>query len=156
MLRRLRKHGVKLRPSKCTLFQREARYLGRIMNQVGHSIDPKSTKAVTSLRDSKPTNVGEVRKLTGLLSYYRRYIQHFSRITKPLYDLLKEPERKGQLPQKSQRGRSKSAKHKGQVLAREPVNWTSKHQAAWSNSSVQSPIPGNGLPRLYEAIHPPH
>ena len=75
------------------------------MNQVGHSIDPESTKAVTSLRDSKPKNVGEVRKLTGLLSYYRRYIQHFSRIAKPLYDLLKETERKGQLQQKSQRGR---------------------------------------------------
>ena len=126
--RSLRKHGVKLKPSKCTLFQREVRYLGRIVNQVGHSIDPESTKAVTSLRDTKPKSVGEVRKLTGLLSYYRRYIQHFSRIARPLYDLLKEPEQKGQLPRKNQRGRSKSAKQKGQ--GREPVNWTSEHQAA--------------------------
>ena len=130
VLRRLRKHGVNLKPSKCTLFQREVRYLGRIVNQAGHSIDPESMKAVTSLRDPKPKNVGEVCKLNGLLSYYRRYIQHFSRIAKPLYDLLKEPERKGQLQRKSQRGRSKSAKQKGQVSAREPVNWTSEHQAA--------------------------
>ena len=132
VLRRLRKHRVKLKPSKCTLFQLEVRYLGRIVNQAGHSIDPESTKAVTSLRDSKPKNVGEVRKLNGLLSYYRRYIQHFSRIAKPLYDLLKEPERKGQLQRKSQRGRSakQSAKQKGQVSAREPVNWTSEHEAA--------------------------
>ena len=84
VLRRLRKHGIKLRPTKCTLFWREVRYLGRMVNQIGHSIEPKSTKAVTSLRDSKPKNVGEVRKLTGLLSYYRRYIQHFSRIANPL------------------------------------------------------------------------
>ena len=141
VLRRLRKHGVKLKPSKCTLFQREVRYLGRILNQVGHSINPESTKAVTSLRDSNPKNVGEVRKLTGLLSYYRRYIQHFSRIAKPLYDLLKEPERKGKLPQKSQRGRSKSAEQKGQVSAREPVNWTSEHQAALEQliSAITSP-----------------
>ena len=74
VLRRLRKHGVKLKPSKCNLFQREVRYLGRIVNQTGHSIDPENTKAVTSLRESMPKTVGEVRKLTGLLSYYRRYI----------------------------------------------------------------------------------
>ena len=52
VLRHLRKHGVKLKPSKCTLFQREVRYLGRIVNKAGHSIDSDSTKAVTSLRDS--------------------------------------------------------------------------------------------------------
>ena len=73
VLRRLRKHGIKLEPSKCTLLQRKVRYLGRIVNQVGHSIDPDSTKAVTSLRDSKPKNFGENRKLTGLLNYYRRF-----------------------------------------------------------------------------------
>ena len=43
------------------------------MKQVKHDIDPESTKAVTSLRDSKPKNVGENRKLTGLLNYYRRF-----------------------------------------------------------------------------------
>ena len=47
-----------------------------------------------------------------------------------LYDPLKEPERKGQPLRKSQRGRSKPAKQKGQVSAHEPVNWTSEHQAA--------------------------
>ena len=73
VLRRLRKHGVKLKPSKCSLFQREVHYLGRIVNQSGHSIDPENTKAVTNLRESMPKAVGEVRKLTGLLSYYRRF-----------------------------------------------------------------------------------
>lgn len=99
VLKRLRRYGVKLKPSKCHLFQREVRYLGRIVNQHGHSIDPENTKAVTSLRDSRPKTVGEVRKLTGLLSYYRRYIQHFSKIARPIYDLLKEPPKKGQLHQ---------------------------------------------------------
>ena len=76
VLRRLRKHGIKLKPNKCHLFQREVRYLGRIVSQSGHRIDPESTKAVTSLKESRPKTVGEVRKLTGLLSYYRRYIKN--------------------------------------------------------------------------------
>lgn len=99
----LRKHGVKLRSSSYSLFQREVRYLDRIVNQAGHSIDPESTKAVTSLRKSVPNTVGEVRKLTGVLSYYRKYIWNFAKIAKPLYDLLKEPEKKGKSPQRNQR-----------------------------------------------------
>ena len=111
------------------------------MSQVGHSIDLESTKAVTSLRESKPKNVGEVRKLTGLLSYYRRYIQHFSRIAKPLYDLLKEPERKGPLPQKSQsKDQSQPSRRDKYRPASQSTRQASIKQR-WSNSSVQSPIP---------------
>ena len=54
VLRRLRKHGIKLKPSKCHLFQR---YLGWIVSQNGHRIDPEGTKAVTSLKESRPKTV---------------------------------------------------------------------------------------------------
>ena len=120
VLRRPRKHGIKLKPSKCHLFQREVRYLGRIISQNGHRIDPEGTKAVTSLRESRPKTVGEVRILTGLLSYYRRYIKHFSRIAKPLYDLLKGPDEKGHLS-RTQKETGKTAKQRGQQSSREPV-----------------------------------
>ena len=83
VLRQLRKHGVKLKPSKCSLFQREVCFLGRIVNHSGHTIDPRNTVAVTKLRDSNPKTVGDVRKLTGLLS-----IKQFSRIAKPLFELV--------------------------------------------------------------------
>ena len=68
VLRQLRKHGVKLKPSKCSLLPREVCFLGRIVNYSGHTIDPRNTVAVTKLRDSNPKTVGDVRKLTGLLS----------------------------------------------------------------------------------------
>ena len=141
VLRRLRKHGVKLKPSKCSLFQREVCYLGRIVNQSGHIIDPETTKAVTSLRESMPKTVGEVRKLTGLLSYYRRYISDFAKIAKPLYDLLKEPETRGQSPRRTQRRNTRPVRNKGQVSSREPVNWTSEPQAAIDKliSAVSNP-----------------
>ena len=141
VLRHLRKHGVKLKPRKCSLFQREVCFLGRIVNQDGYSIDPQSTKAVTSLRESPPKTVGEVRKLTGLLSYYRRYIQDFAKTAKPLYDLLKEPDKKGQPQQRTQRGKTGPVKHKGQVSSRERVNWTSEHQAGLDQliTAISSP-----------------
>ena len=129
VLRRLRKHGIKLKPSKCYLFQREVRYLGRIVSQNGHRIDPEGTKAVTSLKEFQPKTVGEVRKFSGLLSYYRRYIKHFSIIAKPLYDLLKGPDEK-RLLSRTQRDGGKTAKQRGQQTSREPVKWTSSCQEA--------------------------
>ena len=73
--------------------------------------------------------MGEVRKLTGLLSYYRRYIKHFSRIAKPLYDLLKGPDEKGHLS-RTQRERGKTATRRGQQSSHEPLKCTSEcHEA---------------------------
>ena len=106
VLRRPRKHGIKLKPSKFHLFQRKVRYLGRIVSKSGHRINPEGTKTVTSLKEYQPRTVGEVRKLTGLLSYYKRYIKNFSRIAKPLYGLFKGPDEKGHLS-RTRRGTGK-------------------------------------------------
>ena len=50
---------------------------------------------------------------------------NFSRIAKPLYDLLKGPDEKGHLS-RTQRERGKTAKQRGQQSSREPVKWTSE------------------------------
>ena len=39
-------------------------------------------------RTHKPQNVGDVWKLPRLFGYYRRYVENFSRIAKPIFDLL--------------------------------------------------------------------
>lgn len=88
VLQRLRQHGVKLKPKKCRLFRKEVTCLGRIISSDGHRPDPSNVEAVTALRSKQPTTVGEVRKLLGLLGYHRQYIQDFSVIAKPLYELL--------------------------------------------------------------------
>ncbi|KAL0177456.1 hypothetical protein M9458_026350, partial [Cirrhinus mrigala] len=81
VLRALQKHGVKLRPAKCELFKKEVRYVGRLVSAEGVRIDPSDLEAVLSLKERKPNTVG-------FLSYYRTFIQDFSRIAKPLYELL--------------------------------------------------------------------
>ena len=90
VLRRLRKHGVKLNPCKCKMFAQEVSYLGHIISHDGYKMGPTNVKAVIALKDLKPRSVQEVRRLVGLLSVYRRFIPHFSKEAKPLYELLKQ------------------------------------------------------------------
>ena len=107
VLRRLQEHGIKVKPSKCNFFQRRVRYLGRIVSGDGYSLDPEDTVAVHNLAKQKPETVGDVRKVLGFLSYYRQYIQDFSRIAKPLYDLMAGPD---------------------PLVSNHRVTWTDEHQ----------------------------
>lgn len=81
VLRRLREHGVKLKPRKCELLNRKVKFLGRVVSEEGYTLDPSSIKSVLALKDSPPKTVNEVRKLMGFLNYYRRYVKNFSIIS---------------------------------------------------------------------------
>ncbi|KAK3752993.1 hypothetical protein QZH41_016307, partial [Actinostola sp. cb2023] len=121
VLRRLRKHGVKLKPKKCDMFKHEVKFLGRIVSKDGYRMDPNNVKAVVQLKDLHPKNVGEVRQIAGLLSYYRRYIKDFARLAKPIYDLISEDKVGSQ------------KKKVGQRPSKEPVCWTKEHQTVLQN-----------------------
>lgn len=54
-------------------------------------MDPADTAAVRALKHKKLCNIGELRTILGLLSYYQQYVRDFSRIASPLYYLLKIP-----------------------------------------------------------------
>ena len=125
VLRRFKEHGVKLRPKKCSLFQQEVRYLGRLVSSDGHRFDPADVAAVKALGERKPTTVGDVRKLLGILGYYRSYIQGFSTIAKPLYALLK-PEQ--QLPPKEGQKPAKTQNQSGHPHSKQKIQWTTEHQ----------------------------
>lgn len=122
VLRALQNHGVKLRPEKCELFRRQIRYVARLVSADGVHIDPKDLEAVCSLKAKIPQTVGDVRQLVGFLSYYRSYIQDFSRIAKPIYELLHVKPGMS-LVQPHQ------AKCQGpQLSSKTRVEWTDEHQ----------------------------
>ena len=127
VLRRLREHGIKLKARKCKMFKKEVNYLGRIVSADGYRVDPSNVKAVLALKETNPKTVGDVRKLLGLLGYYRKYIQDFSRIAQPLFELLKTPVVKiNKLLTQTERG---SRKRSGtQAQSSHSIVWSQEHQ----------------------------
>ena len=58
---------------------------GHVFSADGMKPDPRKTEAISEW--PIPTSVKEVRQFVGLASYYRRYIQYFAEISKPLHVL---------------------------------------------------------------------
>ena len=65
--------------------------MGNIVSREGYKADTSNTHALTVLKEQQPKTVGDVRRILGLLNYYRKYIPNFSQIATPLFDLLKQP-----------------------------------------------------------------
>jgi hypothetical protein len=85
---RMRAAGLKFNPDKCHLFQRQIAFLGYVVSQTGVSPDPKKVETILSW--PQPTNVTELRAWIGIIGYYRRWIEGFSRRAGPLFELLKK------------------------------------------------------------------
>lgn len=129
VLRRYQAHGVKLTTKKCEVFKDEVKLLGKIVSKDGYCMDSGEIAPVQALKDRKPETVRDLRKMLGFLSYYRLNIPNFSRMAKPLYNLLsteKTPEHKNQKP----RVTTKRGKHKpsDQLSSGQPIVWTEQHQ----------------------------
>ena len=75
---------------KCKLFQKQINYLGRLITDKGYGMGASNIKAVADLVTNAPSNTGQLRRVLGLLGYYRRYLKAFSRIAQPVFDLLKK------------------------------------------------------------------
>ena len=88
VFQRLRAAGLKLKPSKCTLFEPETLYLGHIVSAEGIKCDPKKVEAVKNW--VRPNNYRDVQVFLGTVNYYNRFIKDFSKIAHPLRKIPKD------------------------------------------------------------------
>jgi transposase InsO family protein len=88
VLDRLRDAGLKLKPGKCFLFQKELTYLGHVIS--GEGIQTDKTKIQNILDWPEPRNVKDLRSFLGLAKYYSRFVEGFSDLAGPLFDLTKK------------------------------------------------------------------
>jgi hypothetical protein len=65
---------------------KEVSFLGHIISEGGIFVDPSKVKDILSWKT--PQNVLDIRSFLGLAGYYRRFIKGFSKISKPMIELL--------------------------------------------------------------------
>lgn len=86
MLKLLREHWLKLKPSKCHILEPQVRYLGFVISQEGIKTDPEKIRAVQEW--PTPCTVKEVRRFVAFCSFYRRFVENFARVAAPLHALM--------------------------------------------------------------------
>ena len=116
VFKKLERAGLKLKPQKCSMFQKEIKYLGHIVSEQGVKTDPDKITAVTKW--PTPTTVTELQSFLGFASFYRRFIKGFSKIAKPLHEATQ--------------GLYPNSKKKQRKLSSQKLVWGSAQQQAFN------------------------
>ena len=117
VLTRLKECGLKLSPEKCVFVEEKVKFLGHVVSGQGVETDPAKIEKVSKW--PTPKNSDEPRSFLAFAGYYRRFIKDFSKITRPLSDLLP--------PTTTKKSTYKAPKQKTEW------NWTEEHQNIFDN-----------------------
>lgn len=79
---------LELRLDKCRFFQTKLDYLGYTITSEG--IRPTNQGLEAIKRFPIPRNTRDVQSFLGMCSYFRKFVENFSVIAKPLYDIIKK------------------------------------------------------------------
>ena len=86
VFQKLKSAGLKLKPSKCELFKQSISYLEHVVSEEEVETDPKKIAAVKEWE--RPHNIRSVRRFLCFVINYRKFIKDYSKIARPLYNLI--------------------------------------------------------------------
>jgi hypothetical protein len=86
VLGKLRAHKLYAKFSKCEFWLEKISFLGHILTAKGVAVDPRKVETVSNWQQP----MSEIRSFLGLAGYYRRFIEEFSKIARPMTELLKK------------------------------------------------------------------
>jgi hypothetical protein len=88
VLQKLQDNQLYAKFTKCEFWLDEVHFLAHIISKGGISVDPAKVTTIFSWKI--PSTVLEVRSFLGLACYYRRFIEGFPKIAKPMTSLLEK------------------------------------------------------------------
>jgi transposase InsO family protein len=86
VMERLRKYALYANRKKCEFYTQSVQFLGFIVSNTGVSMDPERVESIAEWPE--PQSYRDIQQFLGFANFYRRFIEGFSRITKPLNKLL--------------------------------------------------------------------
>ena len=88
VLTALENNHMKLKLSKCQWSQKQLKFLGHIINGDGLQPDPRKVEAIKNW--PRPVTLKQLQQFLGYANFLRRYVNNFSQIAHPLYELASE------------------------------------------------------------------
>ncbi|GJU04655.1 putative reverse transcriptase domain-containing protein [Tanacetum coccineum] len=88
ILRLLKKDELYAKFSKCEFWLSKVQFLGHVIDSEGIYMDPAKIKSIKDW--ASPKTPTEIRQFLGLASYYRRFIEGFLKIAKPMKKLTQK------------------------------------------------------------------
>ncbi|GJW24063.1 putative reverse transcriptase domain-containing protein [Tanacetum coccineum] len=80
ILELLKKEELYAKFSKCEFWIPKVQFLGHVIDSKGIHVDPVKIESIKDL--ASPKSPTEIRQFLGLVGYYRRFIEGFSKIAK--------------------------------------------------------------------------
>ena len=91
VLRRLQENGLAVAPEKCVWRAQEVEFLGYVIGKKGIEMAKNKVEAVLDWKT--PKSLTEVQSFLGFANFYRRFIQDYSKIARPLTELTKKSDK---------------------------------------------------------------